>query len=166
MDEESTGGAVRQREMDSHAELEIPTLGRMLRLIGRAARLRCPNCGSGPVLRHWLEIRDRCGHCGIRLERGEHDYFAGSILLNYCLAGVIAIVALLVLLIASWPTVPWNTIRWVAPLTIVALPFLLFPFSKLLWLAADIAIRPVTDAELEWHRSATREFSTDERLPR
>jgi hypothetical protein len=40
------------------------------------------------------------------------------------------------------------------------LPAFLFPFSKLLWLAADIAMRPVSPEELEGHRSADATFST------
>ena len=149
--------------MTSNTELEVPSLGRTLRLLGRAARLRCPHCGKGPVLEHWLKLRVRCASCGMRLERGEHDYFTGSILLNYCLAGVIVVVGLALVVIVQWPNVPWDTIQWAAPLAVVVLPFVLFPFSKLMWLAADIAIRPMTAAELEWHRAASEEFSTGKR---
>jgi hypothetical protein len=39
--------------------------------------------------------------------------------------------------------------------------FTFFPFAKLLWLAFDLALRPVTPSELEWHRTATREFDTE-----
>ena len=148
------------RQMDSESELEVPSVGRTLRLIGRALTFRCPHCGRRPVLQHWLKMRVRCPKCGLRLERGEHDYFAGSILLNYCLAGLIALASLAVLVLTTWPSVPWTAIQWGAPVAIIALPFILFPFSKLLWLAADIAIRPVTPAELEWHRQAATDYST------
>jgi uncharacterized protein (DUF983 family) len=153
-------------EMESRSDLELPTLGRTLRLLGRALRLRCPNCGKGRVLQHWFKLRVRCGTCGLRLERGEHDYFTGSMLLNYCLAGVIVLGALAIILIARWPEIPWSLIQYGSPVVIIVLPFLLFPFSKLLWLAADIAIRPVTLEELEWHRSAEEEFSTHHGTPR
>jgi hypothetical protein len=40
-------------------------------------------------------------------------------------------------------------------------PLVIFPFSKLLWLAFDLVFRPVTPEELEWHRSAEGTWSTD-----
>lgn len=33
-------------------------------------------------------------------------------------------------------------------------PFALFPFSKTIWLAFDLMLRPVTPEELQWHRAA------------
>ena len=44
----------------------------------------------------------------------------------------------------------------------MALPWsvALLPFAKLLWLAFDLALRPVTPQELEWHRSSDVEFET------
>ena len=44
-------------EMDSATGMEIPTFRRTLRLFGRAFRLRCPHCGEGPVLEHWMKLR-------------------------------------------------------------------------------------------------------------
>lgn len=147
-------------QMHTHAGLELPTVGRTLRLLGRALLLRCPNCGEGPVLQHWLKARVRCGHCGMRLERGEHDYFMGSLLLNFCLTGVILLVGVAVLMLATSPDVPWDTLEWAGPLAMILLPLFLFPFTKLLWLAADIAMRPVSPEEMEWHREAGDRFST------
>lgn len=148
-----------QRAHDT-AGLELPSVGRTLRLLGRAMVLHCPNCGKGPVLQNWLKLRVRCGSCGIRMERGEHDYFAGSMLLNFCLTGVLLLVGLAVLIITQSPNVPWDALEWAGPVAMIALPFLLFPFTKLLWLAADIAMRPVTAGELEWHREAAADYST------
>jgi hypothetical protein len=44
---------------------------------------------------------------------------------------------------------------------IVAGPFILFPFSKLLWLAFDLMLRPLTPEEMAWHRFEKKEWSTD-----
>ena len=142
------------------AALELPTFGRLLRLLGRALRLSCPNCGKGPVLQHWLKMRVRCGTCGIRLERGEHDYFAGSMLLNFCLTGLLLMIGVVVLIVTTKPDIEWSVLEYGGPVAMLALPLILFPFTKLLWLAADIAMRPVSPEELEWHRSAEAEFST------
>jgi uncharacterized protein (DUF983 family) len=152
----------RRPEMDSDTGLEIPSLGRTLRLFGRGFLLRCPNCGKGPVLEHWLKMRVRCGSCGIRLERGEHDYFMGSMMLNFVMTGGLLLVAIFTLLIANGATdSTWDILQWGGPVAMVVLPFLLFPYSKLVWLAFDIMLRPVTEQELEWHRAAASEWSTE-----
>lgn len=151
-------------EMDSETGLQLPTVADAVRRFGRAFLLRCPNCGGGPILKHWLKLRVRCGNCGLRTERGEHDYFMGSLMLNYGMTGGLLLVAIAVTLVTQWPDVPWDAMQWVGPIAMIVLPFVLFPFSKLLWLAFDLMLRPVTPAELEWHRTAESEWST-ERAP-
>jgi uncharacterized protein (DUF983 family) len=150
-------------EMRSGLELASPR--QVGRLFGRAFRLRCPNCGGGPVLRHWLKLQVRCGRCGLRLERGEHDYFSGSMMILYSLAGVLTLATLAVVLIARWPDVPWDLLQYGIPLLMLALVPALYPFAKLGWLAFDLMLRPVTPEEMEWHRSTDAEWSS-ERLPR
>ncbi len=156
---------MQEREMDSQTGMRIPSMREALRLLGRGFLLRCPNCGKGPVLKNWLKLRVRCGCCGIRLERGEHDYFMGSMLLNYCLTGSLLIVGIAVLVVTRWPNVPWTALQYGGPIAMIVLPFVLFPFSKLLFLAADIMMRPVTPEEMEWHRTSESEWSS-ERAPR
>jgi len=41
----------------------------------------------------------------------------------------------------------------------------LSPFSKLIWLAFDLMLRPVTPAELEWHRTEAAEWSSERSAP-
>lgn len=41
----------------------------------------------------------------------------------------------------------------------------LFPFSKLIWLAFDLMLRPVTPAELDWHRTEAAEWSSERSAP-
>ncbi len=151
----------RQVEHHSATELKLAGSWQIARLFGRALTLRCPNCGGGGVLRHWLKLHVRCPTCGLRVERGEHDYFVGSMLFNFIIAGALFIGILLAVLVATWPAVPWDALQLGAPILIIAFPFLLFPFSKLLWLAFDLMLRPVTPAEMAWHHSEKREWSTD-----
>jgi len=154
------------QERHTDSGFDVAGVGQAFRLLGRGLTLRCPNCGGGPVLQHWLKMRVRCGNCGLRLERGEHDYFLGSLLLNYCLSGVLLLVTLAVVLITRWPEVPWTALQYGGPLAMLLMPVVLFPFTKLLFLAADLIMRPVTPAELEWHRTAEEQWSTDKDLPR
>lgn len=123
--------------------------------------LRCPNCGGTGVRKTWLKMQVRCHRCGLRIERGEHDYFVGSMMFNFIIAGASFIGILLVVLLATWPDVPWDAVQLGAPILIIIFPFLLFPFSKLLWLAFDLMLRPVTPDEMAWHDAAEGEWSTD-----
>ena len=140
--------------MERHSEAGLSFAGprQTARLIGRAMGLRCPNCCGGPVLRHWFRMRERCGKCGLRIERGEHDYWIGSMMFNLVLSELIFAAVFVVILVAAWPNVPWDTMQWAAPLMMLAAPAVLFPFSKLIWLAFDLMLRPMTAAELEWHQ--------------
>jgi len=148
-------------EMESRGGIHLASLGQIVRLFGRALRLHCPNCGGGPVLQHWLKLRVRCGTCGIRLERGEHDYFVGSLMFNYVITGTLLLVTLAVVLVAMWPDVPWTWFQYGGPVAMVAIPFAIFPFTKLLWLAFDLMLRPATPEELEWHQRSTTAWSTE-----
>jgi hypothetical protein len=97
--------------------------------------------------------------CGLRLDRGEHDYFIGAYLLNLIVAEVILGVGLLVVLVATWPDPPWDAVQYGGVALMLLLPLVTYPFTELLWLAFDLAFRPLTPDELAWHR----EGSLDER---
>ncbi|MGZ8376046.1 MAG: DUF983 domain-containing protein [Gemmatirosa sp.] len=146
-------------EMDSNTDLEIPTLGRTLKLFGRGFLLRCPNCGGGPVLENWLKLRVKCGACGLRLQRGEHDTFIGSMFILFTLVGLFAY-AVIAIALAATETTPWDLIDTGLPILTLVMVLVFFPFAKLLWLAFDLMLRPVTPAELEWHRASESEFET------
>ena len=126
-----------------------PGWRRVLQVLGRAARLKCPHCGKGPVIEHWFKMRARCGACGLAIERGERDYFIGSMLFNLVVAEMLFAIVFITTLVIAWPNVPWATIEWAAPLGIGVAPFVLFPLSKLAWLGFDILLRPVTPEELK-----------------
>lgn len=139
-------------EIDSDTGLSFSGPRHTAVLFGRALRLRCPHCGGGPVLRHWLKMQERCGRCGLRLERGERDYFIGSMMFNLVLGEFLVVIVVVAVMLARWPDVPWDLLEVGVPLLAILFPVLLFPFSKLTWLAFDLALRPVTPAEMEWHR--------------
>jgi uncharacterized protein (DUF983 family) len=145
--------------------MALPTVGRTLRLFGRAFLLRCPNCGKGPVLAGWFTLRTKCGACGLRLLRGEHDRVMGSVFILFTLVALVCY-ALIVVALAVTATTPWRLLDTGLPLLALVLVVALFPFSKLLWLAFDLMLRPVTPEELEWHRSSAAEFETERDAPR
>ena len=82
------------------------------------------------------------------IERGERDYFIGSMMFNLGVAELLFAVTFVTTLVVMWPNEPWDTLQWAAPLGIGIAPFVLYPFSKLAWLGFDILLRPVTPDEL------------------
>ena len=127
---------------------------RALRLYGRALRLRCPHCGEGRVMASWFRMHPRCGSCGLRTERGEEDFFLGSMMFNIILSEGLFVVFVIGLIIVQWPRVPWAFLQTWAIGLMAAAPFLVFPWTKTIWLASDILIRPVTEEEMAWHRQS------------
>lgn len=144
-------------EMQSETELVMPHLRDLLRLLWRAVRLRCPHCGGKPVVRSWFHLHERCPACGLRLERGEQeDYFLGGILLNLLLAELLFAILFTVLVIVLWPNVPWDGLEYGIAVAMVVAPIACYPISRLLWLALDLAFRPVTPEEMAWHQASER----------
>jgi hypothetical protein len=93
--------------------------------------------------------------CGIRLDRGEHDYFIGAYTLNLIAAELVVAAGLVGVLFASWPNVPWDWIQFGGAPLVFLVPLLTYPFSELVWLAFDLVFRPVTPAEMRWHREGS-----------
>jgi uncharacterized protein (DUF983 family) len=127
------------------------SMRRFLVMLGRAVLLRCPQCGTRPVLENWFKMKKRCPGCGLLIEREGNDYLSGSVLFNLVLAELIFAFVLVVYLLIVWPNVNWDLLEIAAPLGMAAAPFVLFPFSKLIWLAVDLALRPAHASELSEH---------------
>lgn len=121
------------------AELSII---RLIRLTLRALRLRCPNCGHGTMFATWLQERDHCKPCGLLLNRGLTDYFIGGYLINLIIAELIVVAGLVGVVVATWPDVPWTTLKWGLVLFMVPAPFVTYPYSKAMWLAVDLHFDP------------------------
>jgi uncharacterized protein (DUF983 family) len=127
--------------------------GRALRLYGRALRLRCPHCGEGRIKGSWMKMKRACPACGLRTERGEEDFFLGAMMFNLVLAEFLVVLTVVGIVAVLWGDVPWDALTWISLGLAVVAPFLFYPFGHSIWLASDILIRPVTGAEMEWHRT-------------
>lgn len=111
-------------------------------MIGRGVTLRCPQCGGRDLFASWFKLRAVCPTCGLELQRGEQDHWFGGFAVNFALAEVIGIGLVLVFLLATWPDVPWTIVQFGAPMIMLVLPFLFFPFSRTIYLAVDLHFRP------------------------
>lgn len=130
------------RDGNEHLDLSFAGFSRLFLLVGRAITLRCPHCGKGPVLVNWFRLRPACGACTRQLERGEPDYFLGGMMFNLILAELLFAAVFVAILVGMWPTVPWDGISIGAPVGMALAPIVLYPVSKLVWLAFDLAFRP------------------------
>ena len=108
-------------------------------LFTRALLLRCPHCGGRHVLRHWLAMKEACPACGLSLATGNR---AGAYILNLFTSEVLLMVGLAIVVVRSWPNPPYDLLQWLAPLLMLLAPLLFYPFSKLVFVAIDLAMHP------------------------
>jgi uncharacterized protein (DUF983 family) len=119
-------------------------------MLWRGFRRRCPRCGSRKVLASWFRLVERCPGCALRFER-ENDFFLGAYVINLAVTEGLLAVALLayVFRLASDPDTPMVPVAMVAVLLAVTGPILFFPFSRTIWAAIDLIMRPVPRDELD-----------------
>lgn len=107
---------------------------RLLKLLGRALRLRCPRCGQGRLFTGWFHMPPRCEDCGLLLER-EPGYYLGAIYFNY---GVTAILVTAGYFIGFFATSIPNQalLAWLLAFCLL-FPLWFFRYARSLWLAFD-----------------------------
>ncbi len=131
---------------------EGPSVSRMLlRGMGR----RCPRCGSGGIFANWFRLVERCPSCRLRLER-ENDFFLGGYVINLAATEILLAIALMayVVRISAEPGTSLIPVLVVGLVISLVLPVLFFPFSRTIWMAIDLAMRPVPGDD---HDGAPRE---------
>jgi uncharacterized protein (DUF983 family) len=95
------------------------------------------------MFRTWFALHSRCAACGLSFERDEReDYWLGAFLLNFIVATVGFAVFVLVVVMTTWPDVWWSLLTWGGITQIIVTPIVFYPYSKALWLAADLIFRP------------------------
>jgi uncharacterized protein (DUF983 family) len=122
--------------------------GNALILFSRALRLRCPACASGGLFDGWFSLKRRCPGCNLLFTRGESGYELGSMAFNLIFAELIWVVGFVAVLFATWPSPPWTLLQWGSIVLMIALPIVLFPFTRTAALALDILFRPIDRDEL------------------
>ena len=113
-----------------------------LRLLTRAVARRCADCGASGIFASFTELRTSCPTCGLRLQRGESDYFIGAYLLNLVAVELLFAVLLGVVAVVTYPDTPWVLLQWRSLVLIIVGALVCYPFAKAVWLAADLIFRP------------------------
>jgi uncharacterized protein (DUF983 family) len=132
----------------TESALDMPSAGRALQVVWRTLRLRCPHCGDGPVLNGFNSVHDRCSGCGFRFCRSDDDYFSGAMFFGMLIGEGLAVLGIAAAIAITWPDVPWSLLQYGIPLVLLGVMIVLFPVSRVVWLAVDVLLRPVQPSEL------------------
>jgi uncharacterized protein (DUF983 family) len=95
-----------------------------------------------------VKLLPSCPSCGLELDRKESGYSLGGFWLNMLFAEGTTAVLFTSVLIATWPDPPWTALQYGLPLLALLTPVLFYPFSKTLFLALDLAVRPASREEI------------------
>lgn len=123
-------------------QLPADTRARFFTCLGRALHRRCPYCGHGGVYDGYFSLKERCPTCGVQFAR-EEGYFLGAYAFNLVFSEFLALVLALVLIFASplrQAALLWQEV--VAIGLAVAFPIIVFPYSRGVWMAIDLALHP------------------------
>lgn len=115
----------------------------------RALAKRCPLCGSGGLFTSWFRMRERCPGCGYRFER-EEGFFLGAYVVNLGITEGLLLVLGIVPCIAFLAANPdASVLPFLASglAAAVVAPLAFYPFSRTLWSAIDLILRPVSAVE-------------------
>ncbi len=118
-------------------------------MLGRSLLKRCPLCGSGQLFTRWFRMKDRCPRCGYLYER-EEGFFLGAYVINLAIAQSLVILLAIVPLIVRLANDPEASI---VPFVVgglvgaVAAPVFFYPWSKTIWTAFDLMLRPASATE-------------------
>lgn len=113
-------------------------------MLARGLLRRCPRCGAGRIFTSWFKMADRCPRCRLQFER-ENDFFLGAYVVNLGVTEGLLLLGLFAYVLAAVD----NDGLPVAPVLVGALvlavlgPLAFFPFSRTIWSAIDLAMRPV-----------------------
>jgi uncharacterized protein (DUF983 family) len=113
----------------------------------RALRRRCPHCGGGPIFVTWKRLVPNCPVCGLGLERGEQGYWLGAYFFNLMAVETVFGVWVVGVLWWTWPAPPWPLLQAGSVVLMVLTPFAFFPWSKTLFLAFDLLVRPASEED-------------------
>jgi len=124
------------------------------RLLGRALRRRCPQCGGGGVFSGWFKMNERCPTCGLPSDRVA-GHFVGAVGFNTIFSFGMLLIVLLLGTWAMYPDIDVPVLLAACFATALFVPMLFWPFSQGLWQAFDLAWRPAEESELDPRYTAT-----------
>ncbi len=118
-------------------------------MLGRGLLKRCAVCGSGKLFTRWFRMKERCPRCGYLFER-EEGFFLGAYVINLAVAqGMVILLAVVPLIIRLADDPDASILPFVVGGLVgaVVAPMVFYPWSKTVWTAFDLILRPVEARE-------------------
>jgi len=107
----------------------------------------CPVCGHGHLFRRWFTMKERCPGCDLKFNRIDGQW-SGDVGVNTIVSFGALLIVLLGGFLVTWPDPPMVVIGIAAVAVALIVPILFLPFSKTVWLAADLLMRPLEPGEV------------------
>jgi uncharacterized protein (DUF983 family) len=127
-------------------------------LLTRGITKRCPLCGGGDLFTGWFTMRERCPRCDFPLDRVE-GHWLGSLGVNTIVSFGALFATVVAGVVIFYPDIPVLGLMVAVVVVGLVVPLLFFPFSRTIWSAIDLAMRPVEpddDVDPRWLPPATR----------
>ena len=100
------------------------------------------------MLKSFNAVYDRCAACSFRYCRSDDDYFSGAMFFGMMIGETLAMLAIGAAIWITYPNVPWSFLQYAIPIVLLGVMIMLFPISRVVWLAIDVMLRPVEASEL------------------
>jgi uncharacterized protein (DUF983 family) len=111
-------------------------------VLRRGFAKHCPVCGQGHLFRQWLRMVPECPRCGLHFQRVP-GHWLGSWFLNVCVVQTVVVLTLIVGVAATYPEPPMVALTVLTVLFALLTPLVFFPYSRTIWCAIDLAMRPL-----------------------
>jgi len=89
-----------------------------------------------------------CPQCAITFER-DPGYWLGAMIINTAVTIGIFLAAFVGATVATWPEVPWTGVLIATMILNVVVPVVFYPWSKTLFVALDLSVRPYSESEIQ-----------------
>ncbi|HET8909998.1 MAG TPA: DUF983 domain-containing protein [Ktedonobacteraceae bacterium] len=123
----------------------MPWNKRLLILLWRGLRWRCPVCGEGKVFQGIFKTYEHCPSCGFEFER-EPGYYTGAMAVNLVLSELL--IAAVTLPLAVNLTIPMGPLlAWGLSMPIL-LPIIFYRHTKTIWMSIDHMLHPVSNERI------------------
>ena len=123
------------------------------RLLIRGLTRRCPLCGGSGLFRRWFTIADRCPRCAFPLEERIEGHWLGALGINTIVSFGSLMLTLAIGFVVTYPDIAVGPLLAIAVPEAIIVPLFCYPFSKSLWSAIDLAMRPLEpgdDVDPRW----------------
>lgn len=111
------------------------------KLLWRGFTKRCPVCGESKIFHRWFTMVERCPRCGLRFERID-GHLTGALGINTVVSIIVVITVGIFGGILTFPELPLAPLVTTITLVAALFPIFFYPFSKTVWTAIDLRMRP------------------------